>query len=469
MMNKLLFLFTFLPIITLGQNRNDQLALKPLLGWNSYDSYGVYLYEKVAYDNLDTFVRKLKPYGYDYFVIDAGWWGEYKLIPGTMYSAERHAKEVAMDEYGRVEPSEVYFPNGLKPLIDRAHKFGVKFGVHIMRGIPRKAVELNLPVLGTKYYARDIVDTTSICTWNPQNYGVDMTKPGAQEYYNSLFKKLADWGIDFVKVDDMVPYPKEIIAVAKAIKNSGRDMVYSLSPGGNANLKDLPYYTVAEMVRITSDIWDNQASIDRSFKAWRIWQGIGYPGFWPDMDMIPFGELQLMQPEVKNEQNENVQFSGEGYSRHSRFTKPQMRTFLTQRALATSPIIVGGDLPTLDDYSLSLLTNKDMLACNQNGHTGTLIEEHDGIEMWATCIPDIRIKGWIGFFNRSDENREIILNKEKLKLVSYYGFNGMEKVVLNWFKIKDIWGNQEYEINNNDILVTIAPGDVLFLYYEEGQ
>ena len=195
-------------------------------------------------------------------------------------------------------------------MIERAHQQGVKFGVHIMRGIPRRAVELNLPVLDTKYTARDIADTTSICKWNPQNFGVDMNKPGAQEYYNSLYKKLADWGVDYVKVDDLVPYPKEIVAISKAIEDCGRPMVYSLSPGGNANLKDLPYYTTANIIRITSDIWDEPEAIDNGFNAWRMWQGKGRPGFWPDLDMIPFGQLQLMQPATEGKDENEVRLAG---------------------------------------------------------------------------------------------------------------------------------------------------------------
>jgi hypothetical protein len=294
-----------------------------------------------------------------------------------------------------------------------------------------------------------------------------MNKPGAQDYYNSLFKKLADWGVDFVKVDDLIPYPKEIIGVGKAIQECGRPMVYSLSPGGNTNLKDLPYYTVANMVRITSDIWDDQKSIDWSFNAWRKWEGIGRPGFWPDLDMIPFGKLQIMNYKTANKRANDIALAGKGSTRISRFTKPQMRTFITQRALSASPLMVGGDLPTMDEYSLGLVTNKDMLECNQNGHTGTLIKETDGVEVWATCIPEIRIKGWLGYFNRSTVVKEICLNKKELKLVTYYGHNN-ESIIPSGFIIKDIWNNKKYKINDGDeVIVSLAPGDVLFISYLE--
>lgn len=467
----LLILTLIFPCTTKAQEKSS-LAAKPPLGWNSFNSYAVYLHEEAAYENLEAFITKLRPFGYEYFVIDAGWYGEFKLVPGTIYPMEKHAKVVALDEYARLEPSQTYFPHGLKPLIEKAHQAGVKFGIHMMRGIPRKAVELNLPIFGTKYHARDIADTTSICAWNHQNYGIDMNKPGAQEYYNSVYQKLAAWGIDFVKVDDLVHYPKEIIAIAKAIENTGRPMVYSLSPGGTTNLKDLPYYRTANMVRVTHDIWDDQISIERSFNAMKMWQGRGYPGFWPDLDMVPFGQLQVMQPiEYKTTKEADKNLAGKGFKRVSQFTEKQMRVFITQRSLLASPLMIGGDLPTLDDYSLSLVTNKDMLACNQNEHPAALISEKDGVEMWGTAVPSIQIKGWIGIFNRSDAPEVISLSKKELGLVTFYDVkeNKMGKIVPGDFLIRDIWDSKEFTLKGDNVKVAVQPNDVLFLYYQEIQ
>jgi hypothetical protein len=462
-------LFLLISFFVKGQEEFN-IAQKPLLGWNSFDSYAVYLHEKAAYENLEAFVSKLKPHGYEYFVIDAGWFGEFELVPGTLFPAEKHAKKVSIDEFGRLEPSKTYFPNGIKPIVEKAHQQGVKFGIHLMRGIPRIAVEHNTPVLGTKYFARDIADTTSICLWNQQNYGLDMNKPGAQEYYNSVYQKMADWGIDFVKVDDLIPYPKEIVAIGKAIFSTGRPMIYSLSPGGSTNLKDIVYYQNAHLIRITDDIWDNIESIDRSFDAMKVWQGRGYPGFWPDLDMIPFGQLQLMKPtEYKSLTNVNEELAGNGFNRWSKFNKAQMRTFITQRALFASPLIVGGDLPTLDDYSLELLTNSDMLACNQNGHPATLISEKGSIEIWTTAISDVQIKGWIGIFNRSGKSKKINISKEKLGLVTFYSEkkNKMERIVPNKFLLKNIWDNIDFPLGNDEITVTVRSQDVIFIYYSE--
>jgi len=291
-----------------GEQQN--LAQTPPMGWNSFDSYGVYLHEEAAMANVEAFAEKLKPHGYEYFVIDAGWFGEFELQPGTIYPAEKHAKKMNFNEYGLLQPSETYFPNGLRPIIDRCHELGIKFGLHLMRGIPREVVHKDLPVKGTNYTAADIADTTSICAWNDQNYGIDMSKPGAQEFYNSLINQMADWGVNFIKYDDLVPFPEEIKGIANAIEQCGRPMVFSLSPGGDVDPNHIEAFKRAHMLRVTKDIWDEQKGIDEAFEAWRKWQGKEEPGFWIDMDMIPFGQLQLMSPKPKglkdNESREEI-------------------------------------------------------------------------------------------------------------------------------------------------------------------
>jgi len=102
--------------------------------------------------NLKAMVKMLKPHGYEYFVIDGGWYGEFKLVEGTLYPGEKHAKNVNYNEYGIYQPSKTYFPKGFGELVEYAHASGIKMGIHLMRGIPRKAVEENLPVKGTNYY-----------------------------------------------------------------------------------------------------------------------------------------------------------------------------------------------------------------------------------------------------------------------------------------------------------------------------
>jgi hypothetical protein len=448
-----------------GNSTRNDLALRPPLGWNSFDSYGVYLHHDAAIKNLDAMAEKLQPHGYEYFVIDGGWYGEFRLKPGTIYSVEKHAEDLHLDEYGVYQPGTTYFEHGFRPIVDHAHDLGLKIGVHIMRGIPRKAVRLNLPVKNTSYTARDIADTSSICRWNPQNYGVDMDKPGAQAYYDSVFSQVAEWGFDFVKVDDLTAYPEEILAIAEAIENSGREMVYSLSPGGPVYKPYLPYYKSAHMLRITTDIWDRRSDLDKAFDAWKQYQGIAREGFWPDLDMIPFGRLQLMSPEGLTSGDRDVALSGLGHTRESNLTSAQMRTFITIRSLAASPLFMGGDLPTLDAYSLALITNREMLACNQNGECGINVYEKEGIEVWITHQKGRPGAGWIGIFNRNAGPKQVGLSRVELGLVEIgadYTPAGLEGPV----KLTDVWNNTSDRMTSSTYSADIKADDVVFLKYE---
>lgn len=463
--NKLAVIISVLIATTLSgksQQSGVKLAQTPPMGWNSFDSYGVYLYEKAAFDNLEAFAEKLKPYGYEYFVIDAGWFGEFKLQPGTMFPAEKHAAKMKFNEFGLLQPSDTYFPNGFKKLIDRCHELGLKFGLHLMRGIPRAAVKANVPIKGTKYFAQDIADTTSICSWNHQNYGIDTRKPGAQEFYNSLMNQMAEWGVDFIKYDDIVPFPEEVKAVANAIAQSGRPMVLSLSPGGNVDPNHLEAFQMAHMLRVTPDIWDDQKGIEECFHDWRVWNGKSHTGFWIDMDMIPFGQLQMMSPkpagirgnELKKEIMDKIKagevanfelLAGKGFNRWSEFTKDQMYTFITLRALSASPLMMGGDLPTIDDFSLKLITDKDVLECNQNGVMGSLVYEEGDIEIWKTPKKNGN-GGWIGIFNRNKENKSLALTNTDFGLDFKKSTNLID--VWNIKKVKDL----NFKVNANGVV-----------------
>jgi hypothetical protein len=437
-------------------SQSQELAPTPPMGWNSYDSYGCYLHEKAAFANLEALAAKLKPHGYEYFVIDNGWFGEYALQPGTLFPAEKHAHDVNLNEYGQFVPSKVYFPNGFKPLVDRCHALGLKFGVHLMRGVPRKAYELNLPIRGTTHTARDIANTDpkENCKWCTYCYAVDMAKPGAQEWYDGLIQHVVDLGVDFIKYDDIVPHPDEVAAVVKAIRKAGRPVLLSLSPGGNVDPNAINTFQQANMLRVTRDVWDEQRCIDECFAAWRKWQGHENSGFWIDMDMIPFGQLQLMSPpgnEQKAQTSKEISLSGKGTTRWSQLTKPQMKTFITLRALAASPLMMGGDLPTLDAFSLALITHPEMIACNQNGVMGSLKYEKGGLETWRADKKGTAGDGWIGVFNRTDQETSFELTPEVLGLAG------------TGCQLTDVWNGAAITLITK---ITLQPHDVLFLKYQ---
>lgn len=433
------------------------------MGWNSFDSFGVYLTEEAALENIEAMARILKPHGYEYIVVDNGWFGEYRLRPGTRFAAEKHASDVRLDAHGYFQPSKCYFPSGFAPLIRRCRELGLKFGVHLMRGIPRKAVELNLPIEGTPYRARDIADTDPArqCRWCTYNYGVDMSKPGAQAWYDGLIRHLVSQGVEFIKYDDIVPFPREVEAVAEAIRKTGRPVVLSLSPGGQVDPAAIRSFRRANMLRVTSDIWDTQHDIDLCFAAWRRWSGHERPGFWIDMDMIPFGELQVMNPPAKGgntpaEDARTVSLAGKGTHRRSALTQAQMLTFITLRALAASPLMVGGHLPTLDAFSLRLLTEREMIACNQNGIMARLMWEKDGIEVWYAPKREDPSRGWAGVFNRTGIEKTARVEPGTL------GFAAPRVV-----RGRDVWNERNFEMKaDRPLMLTLPPQGAAFLRVE---
>ncbi|RMD84808.1 MAG: glycoside hydrolase family 27 protein [Lentisphaerae bacterium] len=451
----------------------------PPLGWNSFDSYGCHIYEALCMKELEAMIEKFVPCGYEYFVIDNGWFSEQELlhVDGLKIPRVQHAEpeHVVIDEYGIVQPSNCFFPNGFRPLVDACKANGLKFGVHLMRGIPRIAVERNTPIKGTPYHAADIADINDTCSWCPYMYGIDMTKAGAQEYLNSVFEQFAQWGIEFVKVDDVSHRPAEIEGYINAVEKASAPICLSLSPGGNCNKRFLEIYRKTNMSRITKDIWDDQEDIDISFEAWKSWQGLETDDYYPDLDMIPFGELCIL----KREQNRGIAgkaaFSGKALHRICRFTEAQKETFITQRAMAASPLMIGGSMHSMDPHSIRLLTHPEMLACNQNGVMGRLVKNNrqDGMEIYVT--PEKKKdktgfqrylgvdRGWLGLFNRTDQPNSVSLGQFQLGLKRNFDAEESDTYIL-W----DIWRGGEIEIAPGAKLDTeIPPHGVAFYRFEK--
>ena len=282
-----------------------------------------------------------------------------------------------MDPYGRLIPAVNRFPSsadgrGFRPLADYIHGLGLRFGIHIMRGIPRQAVKANLPVLRQfSSVPADIADTASICPWNSDMYGVDLDRPGAQGYYDSILKMYADWGVDYIKADDIArpAHRAEIAALHRAIGKTGRPIVLSLSPGP-AMIKDVAFLQDhANMWRISDDFWDDWKALRLNFILMSIWSGMGRPGAWPDADMLPLGRIGIR--------------AERGEARMTRFTRDEQRTLISLWSIAQSPLMFGGDLPGNDEFTLSLISNDEVLAVDQHGaHGGAFAEGGDSV-VWT--------------------------------------------------------------------------------------
>ncbi len=369
-------------------------APTPPLGWNSWDCFGTTVTEQQVKEQADAMAKHLLPSGYKYLTVDIQWYEP---------EAKGHAYDpkavLSMDEYGRLTPGLKKFPSaadgkGFKYLADYVHSKGLKFGIHIMRGIPRQAVEKNTPVLGTTVKAQDIALTNSRCAWNPDMYGVDATKPGGQAYYNSIVQMYADWGVDFIKCDDISrPYDNvqkaEIEALRNAIDKTGRPIILSLSPGATPVTMGEQVMNHANMWRITDDFWDRWGALLAMFERLDVWTPYRAPGHFPDADMLPIGIVEFKRP--------------------TRFTKDEQFTLMSLWAIGRSPLIFGGDMTQLDDFTKEMLTNPDMLKVNQQSTNNRQVSRDKNLVVWTADVPNSKDK-YVALFNAQSKGDNIDFN-----------------------------------------------------------
>jgi hypothetical protein len=388
----------------------ETLAHRPPLGWNSWDCFGSDLNEEQFKANVDFMATRLRQYGWEYVVIDLGWYLDPALNVVT-FKAKRPPQ--TMDQYGRLVPDVRKFPSsaggaGFKPLADYVHSKGLKFGIHIMRGIPWEAVEKRLPIKGTRHTADEIADFQRLCPWYDGMRGVDTNKPGAQAYYDSIVELYSEWGVDFIKADDMTRrdyHRGEITALHQALKRSPRPIVLSLSPGPTP-IEELEHLRQsAQMWRVSSDFWDDWKFVVTSFELARAWQGKARPGAWPDYDMLPFGKLRVTGSDdyVANHLNTT---SDKITNEYSRFTDEEKKTVMTLWCIGRSPLMFGGHLPETDEFSLSLITNEDALRVNQYSE-GNRELRYDGFSSVWVARDQESGDHYVALFNLTSEPRRV--------------------------------------------------------------
>ena len=412
---------------------------KPPMGWNSWDCYGAGVTEDELLGNAGFMRDRLKQYGYQYVVCDIQWYEP--AAKGNVYN---NFADLCMDEYSRLIPAVNRFPSsangaGFKPIADKIHSMGLKFGIHIMRGIPRQAVHRNTRIYGTTARARDIASQFSLCPWNTDMYGVDTEKRGAEEYYDSLFKLYASWGVDFVKVDDIAntefspqnPYSaeKEIEMIRAAIDRSGRDMVLSLSPGPAPLNKAEHLSENANMWRISGDFWDRWDKLLNMFSLCEKWYPYVKDGSFPDCDILPLGKLCI-----------DGSYMGD-MGRDSGFTKEEQKTMMTLWAVFRSPLFFGGELRLTDNYTLSLVTNPEVINVNQNSEKPLLVYNQGGIAVWQTKIENCTA---VAVFNLSDEEK-------------HYKLSFLNLGIENVRAVRDLWARKDISKCENDVTVSLKP------------
>lgn len=367
------------------------------------------------------------------------------LTPNNVNARKTFA--LTMDANGRLLPSPNRFPSsangkGFTPLADQIHSMGMKFGIHIMRGIARQAVKANLPIEGSAYHAAEAANTASTCPWCPDMYGVDAGKPAGQAWYDSLLRQYAAWGVDYIKVDDMsAPYSSlEIEAVRKAITKCGRAIAFSLSPGDTPIEQAKHVEKQANMWRISGDFWDDWGAVNHQFDLLARWQGNGGPGHWPDADMIPLGHLSVKNRSV-------------GTDRQTHLTKDEQLTLMSLWAVAPSPLMLGMNLPDNDPWTLALLTNDEVLSVNQDplGRQAARFDRHGdltGTEIWTRKMADGSTV--IGLFN-------------KLRLSMPARIRWTDLGLHDIKSARDLWMRHDMIVSPDDLEVTLGPHGAMLI------
>lgn len=422
-------------------SKHHQYAVTPPMGWNSWDCYGASVREDEVRGNAEYMAEHLKAFGWDYVVVDIQWYE-----PGANSSQYRPFVPLEMDEYSRLLPAVGRFPSaadgqGFKPLADYVHSLGLKFGIHIMRGIPRQAVHADTPILGTSATARSIAHPNSICPWNTDMYGVDAKKDGAQQYYNSLFDLYASWGVDFVKVDDIAAsrlygiHLDEIQLIHNAIDQCGRPMVLSLSPGPAPLEHAEALADHANMWRMTDDYWDLWHLLHDMFERCEKWAPHVAAGAWPDCDMLPLGHLGIRSVD------------GGASDRWTRFTRDEQVTMMSLWAIFRSPLMFGGEMRDNDEWTLSLLTNEEVLELHRNGRGARqLYREADRIA-WTAQGEDGSV--YVALFNAGEQNDTVSVSLSQL------GLAGAQHV-------RDLWKREDLGVLD-ELSFSLPPHSSLLL------
>jgi alpha-galactosidase len=372
----------------------------PPMGWNSYTSFGGSVTETEVMANATAMKEKLRVYGWEYVVVDFRWYDPDAIKCGEEGSRRKGDWPLESDAFGRLLPDPVRFPSaaggkGFKPLADKLHGMGLKFGIHIMRGIPRQAVKANLPIEGSAFKAKEAAATKSLCSWCNDMFGVTDNAAG-QAYYDSLFRLYATWGMDFVKVDDLTyPYSAhEVEMVRKAIDRCGRKIVFSTSPGATPVTQTKHVAALANMWRLSPDFWDTWKQLRHQFDLAAAWESAIGNGRWPDLDLLILGHVGTRSV---------------GGPRMTRFTRDEQRMLMTLWCIARSPLMIGADLPKNDAFTDSLFMNKDVLAVNRRSIGNRQLYRLGDEIAWVAGVPDSEAHT-VALFNLGELEKELALS-----------------------------------------------------------
>ncbi|AOR36551.1 carbohydrate-binding protein [Streptomyces fodineus] len=419
-------------------------AARPYMGWSSWsmqssqypglnpDGNYSYLTEANVLKQTDALAAKLKKYGYDHVNIDAGWWMDKNWTSG-------------FDPYGRQTPDRIRFPDGMKSVADHIHAKGLKAGIYLPVGLEKGAYgDGKVPVWNAPgCTTADIVypDLRTTNGWDSA-YKLDFGKPCAQRYVDSQARMLADWGYDFLKLDGVGPGSSksgdnhdnvvDVAAWHQAIAATGRpihlELSWSLDIGHAADWKKYSsgwrIDTDVECYCNTLVTWEN--SVDDRWNDAPAWSGKAGPGGWNDLDAIDVG---------------NGAMDG--------LTNAERQSYVTLWAISKSPLFTGDDLTRLDHYGLSLLTNREVIAVDQNDSpVARPVTPMGDQQVWGAKNPNGTYT--VALFNLGGSSASVTADWAS------FGFTGAASV-------RDLWNHQDLGTHRNRITAALpAHGSRLF-------
>jgi hypothetical protein len=334
---------------------------RPYLGWSSFSQQTIasnFLTQSNIQAQSDAMASSgLTKHGYQYVNIDSGWMGSY-------------------DGYGRPIPNSVTFPD-IEALAKHVHANGQKLGIYWITGVQQGDASANYPILGTRYHLQDILAQPLTPGNSFGFYKIDFTKPGAQEYMDSVVALFASWGIDFIKIDGVTPGSyhndlsidnrPDVEAWSKAIAKTGKPIWFTISWA-----LDYDYLSVwqqwANARRIEDDVecegncgtTTDWARIYQRFRDLSAWQFAAGPKVgWNDLDSL----------DIMNGTQDGL-------------NEDEKQTAYSIWAMANAPIYLGGDLTKLDDVGKRLATNDEVNAVQQAGRPAMQILGGD-TQVWS--------------------------------------------------------------------------------------
>jgi len=436
---------------------------RPYLGWSSWSQEshtftngsgatvgGEAWLTEAQIETQSDYLRStgLQRHGWEYINIDSGW---------ALSQVNQTDSASYYDAYGRPLPDTTKFPDGMAATAEYIHRNGQKAGIYWVPGVPKAVAAANMPILNTPYHVQDILVAPNIdgnafgSTY--KTYKIDFTKPGAQEYVNSIVDLFASWGFDFIKLDGVTPTRapgyggascpqdtcidnrSDVKAWSDAIEHSRRKIWLNLSFSLDhdyvswwqeyANARRIEFDIECYQCSTTITSWSNVALRFTDLLTWE--NDSGPTKGWNDLDSLEVGN-------GSNTNNGNTLISG--------LTKDERQTMMTLWSIANAPLYLGDNLTQLDSFGLQLLTNDEVLAVDQSGHPGQQITTgSDGnTPVWGTDTSDRSY--YVALFNLNASNASATVTWSEL------GFSGSARVY-------DLWTHKSLGMISTGYTVTL--------------